>query len=86
MSRIPSAFSCPKEFLAMVDQRAASLGMTRSAYIVQVLRQDIMTGKPNLSIISHHAVINGNIINQNNTNVISAKKKRRINEARSLKK
>lgn len=45
----------------MVDRRAASLAMTRSAYIVQLLRQDLMTGKPNLNIISQQAVVNGNM-------------------------
>ena len=61
MSRVPCAVSCTKEFLEEVDRRARSLGMTRSAYIVQVLRQDIISGKPNLSIIAQQSVVNGNL-------------------------
>ena len=55
MSRIACAFSCQADFLKKIDQRARSLGMTRSQYIVQVLRQDLLTGNPNLSVISEHA-------------------------------
>lgn len=67
MTRIPCAFSCKKEFLDLVDKRAAALGMNRSAYIVQLLRQDIMSGKPNLNIISQQAsIFNGDVINHHN--------------------
>lgn len=41
-----------EQFLNRIDQRARSLGMNRSQYIVQVLRQDLLTGKPNLSVLS----------------------------------
>ena len=51
MSRVPSAFSCTREFLDMVDARAKSLGMNRSQYIVQVLRQDLLEGKRNLLVV-----------------------------------
>lgn len=62
MARIPCAFSCSREFLVLVDRRAASLGMTRSAYIVQLLRQDIINGRPNLNIVGQNAVVAGKII------------------------
>ncbi len=52
MARIPCAVSCTREFLALVDRRAASLGLNRSAYIIQVLRQDLFSGKPNLNIVA----------------------------------
>lgn len=63
MSRTACAFSCQKQFLDQVDQRAASLGMNRSAYIVQVLRQDLLSGKPNLNIMAGQMAIHGDIIN-----------------------
>lgn len=63
MSRTACAFSCQKEFLALVDERAKSLGLTRSAYIVQVLRQDILSGRPNLNILAGQMAINGDIVN-----------------------
>jgi len=46
MKRIPCAFSCSPDFLAVVDERAKALGMNRSQYIVQVLRADIHTRGP----------------------------------------
>lgn len=36
----------------MVDARASSLSMNRSQYIVQVLRQDLMSGQSNLNILA----------------------------------
>ena len=75
MSRIPCAFSCQKEFLAMVDRRAASLGMNRTAYIIQLLRQDLMTGKPNLNIMSQQMVINGDMINHHGQKVAAVPSK-----------
>lgn len=50
MPRVPCAFSVQEDFLAMIDQRAKALGMKRSEYIVQVLRQEIFHGNPNLTI------------------------------------
>jgi hypothetical protein len=52
MSRVPCAFSCDEKFLKLIDERAASLGMKRSQYIVQVLRQELLTGAPNLNIVA----------------------------------
>ena len=52
MSRVPCAFSCDVEFLKLIDARAASLGMNRSQYVVQVLRQDLLTGRPNLNVVA----------------------------------
>lgn len=74
MARVPCAFSCPREFLTLVDQRAASLGMTRSAYIVQLLRQDIIHGRPNLNIIGQDAVVPGKIINNHHVTKLRTKK------------
>jgi len=59
MPRIPCAFSCSQDFLELVDQRAESLGMTRSQYIVQVIRQDLLTGQRNLSIVAEQAAVYG---------------------------
>lgn len=77
MSRAPCAFSCQRQFLAQVDQRADSLGMTRSAYIVQVLRQDILSGRPNLNIQAGQMAINGDIVNHHDLNDGKKKKRKR---------
>jgi hypothetical protein len=45
-------FRCEPEFKNMVVQRAASLGMTPSQYVVLVLREDIKSGRPNLNVIA----------------------------------
>ena len=63
-----------------MDERAKSLGMKRSHYIVQVLRQDIIAGPPNLNIVADQAALyGGTVINNNhvskNTN-LKRKKKR----------
>lgn len=62
MTRIPTAFSCSPELLKLLDDRAGSLGMKRSEYIVQLIRQDLATGRPNLSIVAETATVNGDII------------------------
>ena len=74
MARIPCAFSCSREFLTQVDRRAASLGMTRSAYIVQLLRQDIINGSPNLNIVGQNAIVPGKIINNHHMTKLRTKK------------
>ena len=38
--------SIPKDLLALVDQRAASLKMNRSQYLAQLVRGDIVAGGP----------------------------------------
>ncbi len=45
-------FRCTEEFLKGLDARAQSLHMSRSQYIVQVLRQELATGRPNLNVIA----------------------------------
>ena len=68
-------FRCSEDFLQTVDERAASLGMTRSQYIVAVLRQDLVSGKPNLNIVGKKvAAYGGQIIDNRRA---SAKKKRK---------
>ena len=62
MPRVPCAFSCSEEFLKIVDGRASSLGMNRSQYIVQVLRQDLITGRPNLNVVAEQAAVYGGTI------------------------
>ena len=52
---IPCAFSCTAEFLRKIDARAASLGMNRSQYILQVLRKDLFSGNQNLSIVGEQS-------------------------------
>jgi metal-responsive CopG/Arc/MetJ family transcriptional regulator len=52
MARIPTAFSCDKEFLKRIDARAESLGMNRSQYIIQVLRKDLMEDSEGLNIVA----------------------------------
>jgi len=51
MARIPCGFSCNPEFLALIDERAQSLGMNRSQYIVQVIRNEIARGGADLSVV-----------------------------------
>lgn len=36
-----ASFSCSKEFLEQLDQRASALGMSRTQYITQLIRQDL---------------------------------------------
>lgn len=50
--RVACAFSCQAEFLQKIDKRARSLGLSRSGYITQVLRQDLLSGSPNLSVVA----------------------------------
>ena len=52
MKRIPCAFSVAKELLEKIDARARALGMNRSAYIVQVVRMDLMSGSSGLNIVA----------------------------------
>lgn len=52
MKRIPCAFSVSKELLEKIDARAEALGLSRSAYIVQIVRKDLMTGSSSLSIVA----------------------------------
>ncbi|NKB23202.1 MAG: hypothetical protein GKR87_02200 [Kiritimatiellae bacterium] len=52
MTRIPCAFSCDKEFLAIIDERTNVLGMNRSQYIIQVLRNDIFDGQLTLKVVA----------------------------------
>lgn len=77
MPRIPCAFSCSVEFLNLVDARAASLGMNRSQYVVQVLRQDLVTGKPNLNIVAEQAALYGGTI-QNGTHHAAKRNKNTV--------
>lgn len=39
-----ASFSCTKEMLAKIDQRAESLGLSRSAYLAQLVRKDLEAG------------------------------------------
>jgi len=52
MTRIPCAFSVNRELLEQIDARAKSLGMTRSAYIVHVVRNDLLRGAADLNIVA----------------------------------
>lgn len=52
MGRVPTAFSCDEEFLNRINARAASLGMNRSQYIIQVLRRDLMEQSDGLNIVA----------------------------------
>lgn len=52
MGRVPTAFSCDEEFLKLIDARAASLGMSRSHYIIQVLRRDLLEQSNGLNIVA----------------------------------
>ncbi len=52
MGRIPTAFSCDEEFLKLIDARAASLGMSRSHYIIQVLRSDLLEKSDGLNVVA----------------------------------
>ncbi len=52
MGRIPTAFSCDEKFLKLIDARAASLGMNRSQYIIQVLRHDLLDQSASLNIVA----------------------------------
>jgi len=56
MGRVPTAFSCDEEFLKLIDARATSLGMSRSHYIIQVLRRDLLDQSSNLSIVAEAPV------------------------------
>jgi nitrate reductase assembly molybdenum cofactor insertion protein NarJ len=55
MARVPCAFSCSPEFLAAVDERAKSLGLKRSAYIVQVLRKELAERGQAFTIVAEQA-------------------------------
>ena len=61
MTRVPAAFSCSREFLDLVDARAASLNMNRSQYITQVLRLEITSGNPSLNIVAENSTVHGDI-------------------------
>ena len=50
MKRIACAFSVTQEFLDKIDVRAQSLGMSRSAYMVQVLRNDLLTDSSSFKV------------------------------------
>jgi hypothetical protein len=52
MGRVPTAFSCDEEFLKLIDARADSLGMSRSHYIIQVLRRDLLEQTGGLNIVA----------------------------------
>ncbi len=52
MKRVACAFSVNREFLELIDARAESLGLSRSAYIVQVLRKELLSGSDSLSIVA----------------------------------
>lgn len=41
-----------KSFLNSFDARAASLGMSRSHYIIQVLRRDLLENNEGLNIVA----------------------------------
>lgn len=56
MKRIACAFSVSKEFLDQIDVRAKSLGLSRSGYIVQVLRKEIISGDQGLKIVAEEPV------------------------------
>lgn len=50
--RIPCAFSVSEDFLKLIDARAKSLDLSRSAYIVQVLRKEILSGSTEMRIVA----------------------------------
>ena len=52
MKRIPCAFSVTKELLEKIDARAEALGLSRSAYIVQIVRRDLASGSSSLRIVA----------------------------------
>ena len=52
MKRVPCAFSVSRDFLDVIDARAESLGLSRSAYIVQVLRKELASGSSQFSIVA----------------------------------
>jgi len=56
MGRVPTAFSCDGEFLKLIDARASSLGMSRSHYIVQVLRRDLLEQSDGLNVVAESGV------------------------------
>jgi len=39
--KFSASFSCSTEFLAQLEARAESLGMTRSQYLTQLIRRDL---------------------------------------------
>ena len=49
------SFSLPPDLAQAVDKRSRELGMTRSQYIVQLLRAEVLSGKPTLSIVSEQS-------------------------------
>ena len=55
MGRIACAFSCLPEFLGKIDARARRLELSRSQYVVHVLRQDLIADGPELRIIAEPA-------------------------------
>ncbi|MBN1673918.1 MAG: hypothetical protein JXR37_22910 [Kiritimatiellae bacterium] len=59
MKRIPCAFSVSPDLLAKIDARAAALGLNRSAYIVQVVRSDLLGGDAALSIVAERRATYG---------------------------
>ena len=52
MKRIPCAFSVTRELLEKIDARAEALGLSRSAYIVQIVRKDLASGSSGLRIVA----------------------------------
>jgi hypothetical protein len=59
MGRVPTAFSCDEEFLKLIDARAASLGMSRSHYIIQVLRHDLLEQTGGLNVVAESGTAYG---------------------------
>lgn len=55
MKRVACAFSVSREFLDLIDARARSLNLSRSAYIVQVLRKELLSGASGLNIVAERA-------------------------------
>lgn len=42
--RVPCAFSVEPEWLEKIDARCKSLGLSRSAYLLQLVRRDLLEG------------------------------------------
>ena len=66
-------FRCTEKFLEDIDARANSLHMTRSQYILQALRQEILSGGKSMSIVAEQAAVYGGKISNNP----AARKRRR---------
>lgn len=72
MTRVVIGISCRPELRDQVDARAKSLGMTRSEFVSQLLRRELLSTRPDepMQILAQQAAVHGGQITNVGSKVV----------------